>query len=324
LGGPPSDAWMLVSPPYRPLYLAFGLVVIGLFGFWVLPTLKQYQTSRFWALGAALASLPAAATLPNDRLLYLVSLGGLAVVAQAMHDSFRRVLRVAPGRGEAAGAEPGVNGEPALAVAGSGSSPSRLRTALAGVAVIGHVCVSVLALPIRSLEIEIPATFVEQADATIPKTPAVTEKTAIIAHVPASLVTASVPLMRVYRNEPRPKRLYWLVATPAKVAIQRTGEATLRVAPALGFMDQELEQHYRGQQDHFKVGDRVELSEMMVEILSLTPDGRPLVCDFRFREPLESSRYLWLTWRPGGFVTFEPPKLGETIESSVEGPDRSR
>jgi hypothetical protein len=59
-------------------------------------------------------------------------------------------------------------------------------------------------------------------------------------------------------------------------------------------------------------GERVELSELTVHVIEITPDGRPLVCDFVFAQPLESRSYLWLTWRGEGLQPFHVPMLGQS------------
>jgi hypothetical protein len=57
----------------------------------------------------------------------------------------------------------------------------------------------------------------------------------------------------------------------------------------------------------------VKLSQMTVEVVELTQDGRPTVCDFVFSEPLESSRFVWRVWDSGQVREFRLPAIGETI-----------
>jgi hypothetical protein len=67
----------------------------------------------------------------------------------------------------------------------------------------------------------------------------------------------------------------------------------------------------------FRVGDRVELGRMSVEIESMTDDLRPKEALFRFSAPLEDASWRWLTWHDGQFVSFVPPAIGETVELRI-------
>ena len=61
------------------------------------------------------------------------------------------------------------------------------------------------------------------------------------------------------------------------------------------------------------VGDTVNLTRMTVEITALTSDGRPQEVLYRFSVPLEDPSLHWLQWKEGGYVSFAPPPIGETL-----------
>jgi hypothetical protein len=82
-----------------------------------------------------------------------------------------------------------------------------------------------------------------------------------------------------------------------------------------GFFDRRWES--RSPRLPFRQGDRVQLSEMTIEVVAVTDDGRPSVCDFLFAHPLESSRYLWLIWRAGHLEAFSPPQTGKPVTHSA-------
>jgi hypothetical protein len=304
LGIVPSDFWVFISLERRSWFIGSAVLVVAFVSWFVWPTLRARRTSRFWACGAALSAVPGAATMPNDRLLVFVGLGGLALMANAVHDTLDRL------RGCAV---------EALRERRVAASPEGLLRAGSAALFSGiHLVIAGLCLPIRSMESWIPAQFTEQADSSIPNTRAIERRTLVIAHVSTSLVISYLPAMRLFRREPLPERLYWLAATPSRVRVERTGPNVLRVRPEGGFYPGELEQHYRSVEDPFKVGDRVVLSEFTVHVVALTPDARPAVCDFVFARPLEAPEYLWMTWKPGGFVPFKVPAIGEATWSSVD------
>jgi hypothetical protein len=298
LGGLYADLWFALTPGRRSFMLVGAFAVVGISAWFLWPTLKSRRASRFWVIGALLSAVPTVATTPSDRLLMLVSLGGLAAVAAAVEDAWKRLpIR---GAGEA-----------------SGTRDVRYRAGAACVAAVVHIVVSAISLPLRPIEVWIPTYWNDKVDRTLPQTPEIAEKTAIVVQVPTSMVIAQIPVTRIYRDIPRPKHLYWLVAALASARVERLGPNVLRVSPQGGFYNEELERHYRGTQSPLEPGDRIELSEMTVEVVNLTPDGRPAVCDFYFRSPLESPKYEWFTWTPDGLIPFALPSLSETIDSRL-------
>ena len=59
-------------------------------------------------------------------------------------------------------------------------------------------------------------------------------------------------------------------------------------------------------------GDTLRFRDFDVEVLDVGEVG-PTRMAFRFRAPLEDSRYVWLAWRDGGLRQFHPPPIGETV-----------
>lgn len=298
LGGLYADLWFALSPERRSFMLVAAFAVVFVSAWFLWPTFKARQASRFWVIGALLSAVPTAATTPSDRLLMLVSLGGLAAVAAAIEDAWRNLPA-----GRAGGA--------------ASTSNERYRAGAACIATAVHTVVSGLSLPLRPIEIWLPTYWNDKVDRTLSRAPEIAGKTAIVVQVPTSMVIAQVPVRRIYRGIPRPKHLYWLLAALAPARVERPSPNVLRISPEGGFYNEDLERHYRGLQSPLEAGDRVELSEMTVEVISLTPDGRPAVCDFHFRSSLESPKYDWFAWTDDGLIPFELPSLSGAIDSRV-------
>jgi len=296
LGGLYADLWFALAPDRRAFMIVAAFGVVGVSAWFLWPTFKARPTSRFWVIGALLSAVPTVATTPSDRLLMLVSVGGLAAVAAAVEDAWKRFATA-----------------PEIA----DSRNARYRAAAACVATLVHTVVSAISLPLRPVEIWLPTYWNNKVDRTLPSDAAITQKTAIVVQVPTSMVISQVPVQRIYQGVPRPKHLYWLLAALSPARIERPAADMLRITPQGGFYNEELERHYRGLQSPLKAGDRIELSEMTVEVISLTPDGRPAVCDFRFRSPLESSNYQWFMWTDDGLVPFELPSPSGAVDSRI-------
>lgn len=301
LGGPPSDFASMVPDSLRSLLLAQAGLGLLVFGWLVLRTLVRSTEARFWATGAVLSAIPVCATLPSDRLLVLVAVGAVGLAAWLLFDVLGRARSAVQGS-DGAGA------------------PGRARTALTAVVAATHFVAAPIERPIRAQSITVLSDSVERANATVPHTPAVADKTVVITTVPLSIFASYVPVIRSVRGEPKPEHLYWLAATTSDVALTRPSESVLRVSPEDGFLSSPLERHYRDRSHPMPPGYRVELSEMTAVVVETTEDGRPRVVDFEFARPLSSPDYVWLRWKTDRLVPFELPPVGGSVTFPADRP----
>jgi hypothetical protein len=285
-----ADLYDLVPDRFRPMQLTWAVLVCIEFVWLCGPTLRRERHLRFWVIGMLLSILPVTATVPNDRLLTLVGLGMMPVLAFAIHDTLR-------------GTE--------SATDATRSFEARLRVFCAFALLFGHLVVDPLLLPTTAMSPSLIGRWAAHADAALPATPELRNQTLIVAAVPDSVLLSYVPVMRSIEGRPRPEKLYWLAATPSAASFERRGPNVLRVTAPDGLYDRRSEARSHGLQ--LRRGERVQLSQMTVDVIELTPDGRPSVCDFSFREPLESGRYVWRTWDAGEIREFRVPAIGETL-----------
>ncbi|MFW6023602.1 MAG: hypothetical protein ACOC9O_02540 [Myxococcota bacterium] len=290
LAGQPADLGALVPDAARLALAAVAVAGMATLAWLAWPTLRDRVMARFWATGAALAAVPVCATWPSDRLLLFVGLGAMAAVAYMVVD-------VLAG---ATAAEP--SAPPAT---------TRLRlVAVAGLLLV-HLVLAPLQRPARAVAMSGVGRAVATVNASLPND--VAGRTVILANVPSSLFASYLQVMRAVREEPRPRHLHWLAATPAGVRLERTGRRTLRVRPDRGFLDTLLERHYRGRRHVMHAGHRVRLDEMTAEVVSRTADGRPATVDFHFARPLESRDYIWRRWEEGRLVPMPLPDVGQAV-----------
>jgi hypothetical protein len=263
--------------------------VITAFAAWfVLPVLRRRPSARFFALGALLSLLPLAATIPADRLLVLVGFGVMPLLALAMHDALQSA-----------------RGFKSPAAALDRTARRKAAVLLACV----HLVLEPMLLPISALSTAFVAHWTELADDSLPADARLPEQVVIVAAVPDSVLLSFLPSMRDWTGKPRPKKLYWLDATPGEAIFERRGESTLRVSAQRGLFDRRSEA--RGKHVAFRPGDKVVLSELTIEVVELNREGLPSVCDFVFALPLESPKYRWETWQDGGLRSFHVPQLGQ-------------
>lgn len=274
----------------QPLLLLGALVSCALVLSAAWPALREERETRFWAWGALLGVLPLTAAVPSDRLLTVVGLGAMPVLARVIAGAL----------------------QPGQAGSARWSARARRDTAI-GLTVI-HLVVDPLLLPFVAL---LPADLAKTAavvEASLPTTPDVRQQTVIVAAIPDSWMLSYLPVMRSINGKPRPHKLHWLLATQARAQFERRGSNVLRVTSASGFFDSRWFERNALQPMHR--GDRIALTEMTATVVDITADGRPLVCDFVFARPLESSSYLWLTWHQGRLVPFAVPHEGERISTA--------
>lgn len=248
--------------------------------------LRRDRTARFFATGMVLAAVPVASTFPADRLLGFVGLGGMGLVAQLL---------------AAALADRALLGDRFLR-----------RAAAVAVAVVLALINLVLAPPFLAMRARSMVTIgrmLDRADAGIPSDPAVATRTVILANAPSDAFGGYIPLMRASRGQPRPAHLYWLATGTAAVTLERLDDRTLRVAPAGGFLQHEIDRMVRTPARPFAAGDRIALSGLTIEIESADA-GRPLTALARFDRPLDDPSLVWRRWDRHTYVPYTPPAVG--------------
>jgi hypothetical protein len=317
-----ADLFDHAPPELRSAMIAWGILVCTAVLWFAWPTLRARRPLRFFALGSALSLLPLTATLPNDRLLVLTGVGVMPVLAQGLHDVFSAMSGTAPTLrgGASSGTEPALRG---------GASRARralplpralvLRSAFGIGLVLAHLVVDPLVLPWIAVSPRWLAGITERVERALPADPAVAAKTVIVAAVPDSLLLTYLPTIRSYSGRPRPRKLYWLAATPGSTRFERRAPNVLRVTAPSGLFDRRWEA--RSPRFALRPGERVRVAAFTVEVVAVTSDRRPAVCDFVFDEPLDSPRYLWRVWQDDDLIAFKPPPPGRTV--TMRGTDRS-
>ena len=291
LGLPWSDAgtlYPLMGAAVMPAMVAFALVFLIAVGLACARLLRHDPTARFFATGMVLAAVPVASTLPADRLLGFVGLGGIGLVAQ--------LLGAALARRE-------LLGEGALRRAGG--------IVVVGVMVLVHVVLAPPFLFSRSKSMVTIGAIFDRADRGIPSDPTVTARTVILVSTPSDAFCGYIPLMRAARRQPRPAHLTWLATAIKTVTIERVADRTLRVAPEGGFLRYQVDQMLRTPERPFTSGERIALPGVTIEIETLS-GGRPLTILAHFDRPLTYPSLVWRRWEGRTYVEYSPPPIGAT------------
>lgn len=268
--------------------LAIAVATLAAVGLACARLLRRDPVSRFFATGMLLAAIPVASTFPADRLLVFVGLGGMGLVAQLLAAALRGREQLGDGRAR--------------------------RTAVGVVAiamVLVHLVLAPPLLVLRSRSMVAVERVLDRADAGIPRDADIANRTVIIAATPSDALCGYIPIMRQSRHQPRPAHLYWLATSTTAVTLERLDARTLRVTPDDGFLRYEIDQMVRSPKTRpFAPGDRIELTNLTIEIETVTSDARPKTVLAHFALPLEDATYVWRRWEGHTYVTYAPPAVG--------------
>lgn len=279
------------------------LVMLGMAGFLLLfsillyPVLKRERDVRFWAAGMVLALFPIASTTPDNRLLFFVGLGGMAIIARIITAWLDRADWLPVRR-----------------------SWRIMARGLVVVLIVIHGFLAPLLLLATSKAFPLAVMHnlvIQQPAMALPNDPALTRKDVILVNPPVPLFSAYILTVRASQGLPVPAHLRILALGTAPLRINRKDARTLEIdtAPA-GFLESKLEQFLRGPQTPMMVGQRIELSGMTVEVLALKDGWQPSRVRFTFDVLLEDDHLVWLKWKNDGFIPYSPPAVGvtETLE----------
>ena len=125
-------------------------------------------------------------------------------------------------------------------------------------------------------------------------------------------VSVQARVLDLIRELQRELAISMIVVSHDMGVIRLLAERTLVMKPQGGFFGLPFDNVFRGPSHPLKVGDRVKLTGMTVEINALTEDARPDQVSFRFSVPLEDPSLRWLRWEEG-YVPFAPPAVGRSV-----------
>ncbi|MCB9763799.1 MAG: hypothetical protein H6739_28780 [Alphaproteobacteria bacterium] len=286
----PLDYWSVLPPRLHPVFLGLAAVVLPLVAAVLWPLLRAEPRARFWALGTALCLVPFTATMPMDRLLMVGGLGPAALIAM-------------------------------LAAAPPASRPARAGV---GVLLALHLPISTLLGPIRVASLPPTLTLFSTGFEQAPRDAAVPDQTFVYVAGTFHRVHYTT-LMRLTAGDPAvPRRSVVLSSVFSNATVTRTAVDTLEIVPEDGYMLVDVDRIHRADPTACAVGDVVPLPDLDVEILALTPDGRPAKAAFRFHVPLEDPSLRWLVVDAEDPDAFPPlartrafplPAVGETVET---------
>lgn len=287
-GLPWSEFWDLfpvIAPSLQTAQLVLAVLVLAATVLLLRPLYRRDPLVRFWLLGTLLATLPACAAIPNDRLLTATGVGGSWLIARYLAE-----------------------------VAEHTYPNERWFTRAAAAALIAvHALFSPLALPLRTKAIDGLEVLMRRADQSIPSDASIADRHVVLLNPPADPFPMYFAGFRQAQGIPRPRYLRWLAIGVSELRVQRVDAQTLRLRPTAGYLSNSSQWTLRDRRLKSHVGETIELADATFVVDSVTTDGRPLDVRVRFHERLESPRYLFMQWGRHEYVPFALPAIGDSV-----------
>jgi hypothetical protein len=281
-GGMWSDVWTLlfVAPRIRALVYVVSLSFV----LWILWSAARRWRSEpllgFALFGTLFAVVPASAVFPSDRLLTWIALGASILVAELIAPALR------------------------------GTQPLAASLRVTACALLAAHLIGVVFLPSRARGNLVSRSLLDRADAGVPRDATIRDKTLIFVNPPLLPFATYWPIERAALGVPRPKAQHILATGATAVTLERIDTHTLRIRAQGGFLLDPVSKLMWSSQRPFHAGELITQGDMVVRVIEVTPDRRPLVIEARFARPLEDPSYVWRDWqntRPGPFT---PPRIG--------------
>jgi hypothetical protein len=253
--------------------------------------------ARFFATGMLLAAVPICATFPSDRLLMFVGIGAMGLLVRFWHFTL------------------GTDADRPSSILWRG--PAAILAVMLGLI---HLGLAPVLLSARAANPVGPAWFNQSLYIDLKFDKRVERQDLIVLNPPSAMHANYYALLCEHDGDPVPRSLRTLAPGFSSMTIRRSDEYTLEIAPRAGYMTFFLDRLFRNEDYPMHVGQRVVLSRLTVEVLSMTDDGRPETVAFRFDKPLEDPSLRWIRWQQGRFRPYVPPSVGDETEIHSDWP----
>ena len=286
---PAADLGLFVPASMYWIYPC-AVILLILLAVLFFPLIRRNRVAGFWALGMLLATIVPCASSPENRRLFFIGIGAMGLLSEYLAWVFAGGL-----------------------LAERSAIRRVLTVALTTVFVLIHLIMAPLGLHVRS-KWPVGPTYILAAYHRLPGMDASIEKRdLIILNHPIPIHPLFMLSARAVEGQPLPRRTRTLASALSSLVIHRPDARTLVIRDSNGYLTWYFDRMFRNGDYPMAVGERVELTGMIVEIRELTDDNRPAEVLFRFSVPLEDPSLHWVQWKDGAFRPFIPPAVGETV-----------
>jgi len=288
---PPADVGLFFGPVGQRIYFWAAVGFVVLLAVLLTPVVRRSAAARFWAAGMLLSLPPVCATFPSDRLLFFVGLGAMGLLAEFLAAVFDRSFEQTPGL-----------------------FAPRVATMFAVALLVIHLVIAPPALVVRGLFPLGPEWLHPETCLGISLDHAVERQDVCMINSPMPSFALHFLINQELAGQSVPRRARVLSPTTGPLTVARPDPRTLVVRSVGPGGFNVLERLFRCNRDPMKIGDRVELSGLSIEVTRVDADGLPVDAVFRFAVPLEDTSLRWLYSKDGRLRPWTPPAVGETVE----------
>jgi hypothetical protein len=270
----PSGLWLLVL---------LTCVTLALLAPWFLPVLRSDARARFFGLTALGSIVPLAAVPPQDRLVFLVGLGGCGLLALCLTAHGREPLR--------------------------GWLPRTLFRLHTSAAVLAFVplCFVCCSPAIGGGASALNEALTDPAGHDV-----------VVLNVAVETVLMSTTSLRERDHATQPRSMRALYVGGAAYDVKRVDAQTIDVHVERAWFANALERLVRDPSaEPFASGDVETTDHFSARVLEVDHHGAPRRVRFQFVSPLEDARWLWLRFERGRAVPWTPPRVHETQHLSA-------
>ena len=286
---PPDSVLGMGSPPAPLWWVAFGLTVMVVLALG--PLVRRDAHARFWSLGMLLALLPVCSGPPGDRLLLFVGFGAMGLLAQFLV-SLRDVGVSLPG--------------PRIW--------RRVLRALGVAWLVTHLLLAPVQRVVLSYSLKFLGDRLTSRCRVLIEDPTLDGQDLVVINTPDPTFLVTDPLIqRQLAGRSLPRSVRVLTAGRGEVVVTRVDELTLRLRVPEGLFSGVMGRLFRDPRWNPAVGQRFELSDVVLEIEELNRDGEPLTILARFVEPLDRASRRWICWVDDGYRPCAPPAATQTM-----------
>jgi hypothetical protein len=290
---PNAFVYGLLPKPFA--YVVLMVVYVLLIGIItvLIPILRRDAVSRFWALGMVLALLPVCAMSPDNRLLIFCGLGAMGLLARLFATWFEKDKWLPASKAWRA-----------------------LAGCYIGIFIFIHFIVAPLFLPIQSLGVDrMEEVMLERPILALSQEIDFSGKTLVFINPPLPFAVMHMPFICWDHGIAMPDTSRVLASgLSSDLTISRVDSRSLEIEAQGGFITNTFDRLYRGTSVPMTQGQRIELTDMVAEVQTLTPDHRPLKVRFTFSRTLENASLCFYQWKDKGYVSFDPPALGDSVQ----------
>lgn len=285
--GVSSVMYEQLAAPVKLMYSAAGAVaLLALLGLMQVLGALRSPLVRFYLAGAVLSLAPACAGFPFDRLTL--------------------------------NSDVGVSGALAIVLASVWARRAELKGGLLGVAkwvmlVLGFVHLALFPLA-KAAQSAAMKPLKDPGDHLMPlaapKPNIGPQDHFVLVNSPVAEGVYYARLTREQAGLPNPSVMYALGPNGHATTLTRVNERMLDMAVEGGWRSTIARDL---QLQPFKVGERIQMGPITVEVLDVMADGAAERVRFVFPTSLDDSKWVYMVWRDKGVTTMRPPAVGETV-----------